>query len=440
MPPTALHEIEAALAEHFDADHLAVYADLLQECGDPRGELIAADLADRTSDDAIAAWLGPSLAHLIAPEDVQAAFIDDVFLDGDSPRGRALLDQLSAHPALRYVRGATVRGDAAWVATVVAELGLQRQRWLERLSIQVTDGGGGAIGDAAAARLTAATPRLVALEVWGRRVFGELAHPTLRSLRITGHDAVGSILGAGPARLPALGLLDLAFDGDDFNDAVLAARYRPERLPALRRLDLSRNEPGHRAPHYFGGTADAYEVLARSPLRTRLADARLPSLRRWRQGEALERLVAAGPRSIEIARAYACFQGIVVTPLGVRTPARTFPWRPLDQTQPALVTWLPDLGGEQGRRRYELPLAPLAEWLELEVAEHPRLLRWCSLVGYLLDDPGPRGVAVLHDAAALADLRASLPPGDDLAPWARFLDALGRATPLLASDGVLWRM
>jgi hypothetical protein len=37
-------DLERALADQFDAEHLSVYGDYLQSIGDPRGDLIAFDL------------------------------------------------------------------------------------------------------------------------------------------------------------------------------------------------------------------------------------------------------------------------------------------------------------------------------------------------------------------------------------------------------------
>ena len=46
-PPEVVRELERELAITWSRDHLAVYADHLQALGDPRGELIAIDLAGR---------------------------------------------------------------------------------------------------------------------------------------------------------------------------------------------------------------------------------------------------------------------------------------------------------------------------------------------------------------------------------------------------------
>ena len=55
-------DLERALADQFDAEHLSVYGDYLQSIGDPRGDLIAFDLSElddaRRRDQLIAEWLG----------------------------------------------------------------------------------------------------------------------------------------------------------------------------------------------------------------------------------------------------------------------------------------------------------------------------------------------------------------------------------------------
>ena len=46
----AVEDLERALQSSWDRDHLAVYGDALQARGDPRGELIAIDLAGEMRD------------------------------------------------------------------------------------------------------------------------------------------------------------------------------------------------------------------------------------------------------------------------------------------------------------------------------------------------------------------------------------------------------
>jgi hypothetical protein len=65
------HELEQALRTAWSAETLAVYGDHLQRLGDPRGELVALDLAPVPEDDAwrarrhelVVAWLGEESAE-----------------------------------------------------------------------------------------------------------------------------------------------------------------------------------------------------------------------------------------------------------------------------------------------------------------------------------------------------------------------------------------
>ncbi|HET9988193.1 MAG TPA: hypothetical protein VFQ65_06730, partial [Kofleriaceae bacterium] len=77
---SALAELERELATAWSRDHLAVYADHLQALGDPRGELIAIDLAGRpaASEGRRAQLVATWLAELPAGRD--SAAVDHGFL------------------------------------------------------------------------------------------------------------------------------------------------------------------------------------------------------------------------------------------------------------------------------------------------------------------------------------------------------------------------
>jgi hypothetical protein len=417
-----IEELEGAVAEHFDAEHLAVYADFLQGVGDPRGELIALDLAgeavaaDRRHELAIA-WLG-KLLPFVEVGAIDCGFIGDVVVSEQDPRGPVLLELLAIEPAARHLRGLTITGRRLWVAATLARIVAQPQRWLERLSIHVWDNQRPPIPPAVdrelATALAIATPSLARLEVVGRNVFDELPHTHIRSLRLTGYDAVSSIIGEGFPLLPSVELLDLEFAPMREPELVareLAPRFRPGRLPALRRLDVSRNEPE------VSELIDAFDFVARSPLRRQLTHVRLPSMRSERQAQTLAELAAG--RSIALARGYQMWSQL---PLPNSVPMPTmFPWPPVssmtvtnfvfsirrDDEDPAIVN-----------RPFAVSLPPLVRWLEARFDSLPLRLRagWLALYAGL-----DTGVTY----GRIDCLAGTLPYDDpDLARWEDMLEAI----------------
>jgi hypothetical protein len=452
-------DLEAALAEQFDPDQLAVYGDYLQSLGDPRGELIALDLHEvddaARRDQLIRAWLGDDIDLSLV--EVSLGFIADVYLDGDDAGGPRLLAALLDGPGAPYLQAATLRGNAAWLRAVIAKLAERRHAWLGRLSVQATEARADAIiPDELAARFAAATPRLEQLEVWGQRVFGSLVHDSVRSLCVTGHDAVGTLCEASGARLSALTLLDLAFHTDadaiapaldrdaaeslwlphlrleppagahDISPMALAAMIAPERFPRLRRLDLSRNEPGYERPHYFGGAIDPFSWIARHPIRHQLTHLRLPSLRWSRQADLLAAALSDMPsaRDVAIARAYRMLPHVREPP-GVRT-AELWPWPPLDRVDLGHELHA-DLKASDGTPAgsFELPMHATVRWLEQRIGDMtPSARRWWIelfehlVVGQMLAVPCTRN-AVL---AGLAALDVDADPA--LADWLALREAL----------------
>jgi hypothetical protein len=195
---TARDELEAALVAYWNHDDLSVYADHLLAQGDPRGELIALDLAPAPNNAdwvarrraVITRWLGNELG-LRAYGVIKHGFIHDL----DDGKGLGTLTApLLDSPAGTYVRSFASRGPATKVRATLARLAARERPWLTRLFVAVRSGPmrepsvNPATGDA----LVAATPRLQELDVRGRRVFGDLAHPTLRRLHLSNHDSVAN--------------------------------------------------------------------------------------------------------------------------------------------------------------------------------------------------------------------------------------------------------
>jgi hypothetical protein len=430
-------DIEQALVESFDAEHLSVYGDYLQSIGDPRGELIALDLNDVDAPDRRAAlalqWLGAGAAELLEVATIEHGFLADVYLDGE--RSARWLDDVLAGPGGAYLRGLTLRGSGAWARSAVARLATRSHAWLQRLSIQTTDGTSSpAIDGALASALARATPRLEQLEVSGHAVFGELAHDALRSLCVTGYDAVGSLCGSGAAALRAVTVLDLAFhvehDATAPGRRALAALLQPDRLPKLRRLDLSRNEPGTTAPHYLGGRADPFGFLASCALRGQLTHVRLPSVRTPDQAEVIAATMADMPALRELAVVRHYRWSYVSLPPQVIAPL-PWPWLPADLIEPEAIVRFARVRGRNSDDgpRLTLPLPPLVRWLEHCFVHLPRGVQgaWLELFETVRLH-GPRGPA--FSPALLSTALAALDPQDDrLAAWRRVRALIESARP-----------
>jgi len=190
-------DLEAALVACWNVDDLAVYADHLLADGDPRGELIALDLhPDRVAPEwgarrqaALRAWLGGDLAAR-AQGLVRHGFVHA--LDDGKGAAGALTGPLLDSPAGAFVRSFTARGPATRVRASLQRLAARPRPYLTHLRIAIRTGAARepAIGDAAAEALIAAAPRLVELDVSGRRVLGAFPHPALRRLRMSHHDSI----------------------------------------------------------------------------------------------------------------------------------------------------------------------------------------------------------------------------------------------------------
>jgi hypothetical protein len=181
-------ELERALLASWNTDDLAVYADHLQALGDPRGELIALDLAPRGDrawherrSAVLQAWLGPELAAS-AGRLVQHGVIHEL-RDGHHP------PDLLASPLGAFVRGFSTWGGVyirpltAAVLQALERLAAQPRPWLTRLAIDYQ--GELRCDPALCDRLIAATPNLVELYTLGDCLFDSFHHPSLRRLYAT---------------------------------------------------------------------------------------------------------------------------------------------------------------------------------------------------------------------------------------------------------------
>jgi len=326
-------ELERELATAWSRDLLAVYADHLQGTGDPRGELIAIDLAGRpaASEGRRAQLVATWLADLPAADNVD---VDHGFLAIEL-RNPDAVEAALASKFGPQIRTLTVTGPGDVIAEAVKRIAAHRLPLLARL---VLNHGGDVprtplVASATADELTAATPYLARLEVNGRRVFGQFVHPHVATLVVSGFDALASLSGRGAA-LP-IETLDFAFHRTSLldhlpppADPLVRALLPADRFPRLRHLDLSRNEPGGHPPHHLGGQIDPFGWLRRTKL-AQLTHLRLPSLRSEAQLAELQASLVHMPNlvAIELARAYA--DSPEPPPPIVAPPRR--PWPPRDQ-------------------------------------------------------------------------------------------------------------
>jgi hypothetical protein len=266
-------ELEASVFDgEWKLDQLAVYADELQRTGDPRGELIALDLhgtaeAAARKRELLAAMIGDA-----AESPAVRCRYGFVELEIDDTTNVDAIAQLG--PLARYVRRVRVVASPDVIAAAVAVLALTPRPHLASLAIRERGWGAEPIVPAKAmAAFTSVTPRLEAVEVRGHGVLASLAHPMVRILRITGIDAVLSLTHAIEL-LPRVDKLDLAFtlDPDVLREDAEWARYLPPaQFPALRRLDLGRNDPPE-------PNLDPFRFLRQAPIAPQLTSVRLPSL------------------------------------------------------------------------------------------------------------------------------------------------------------------
>lgn len=246
---------------------LAVYSDLLQELGDPRGELVALDLLRTpTTDDharfaaLCADWLGPLAKH----PNVKARYglVGVSITDTDDQ----LLSQFLATRGAPYLSSVAIFGDVSTVRSTLATLAAEVRPWLGALRIVVPSPPLGTtmatpiVPIELAAQLVEATPALYTLATGARALLREFSHPALRRLVTDSHEDIGAILGTG-APMPAVVELDLA------TTAIGSGMLPAHHWPALRRLDLSRNDSA------------VLRLLRACGVRHQLTHVRLPELR-----------------------------------------------------------------------------------------------------------------------------------------------------------------
>ena len=423
-----------------------MYGDHLQALGDPRGELVALDLLGQGAEviarknELLVAWIGDGLlARILAAGAIECGFVE-LYVDDTPP----LLADVLASPAGPFLRSLTIRGSASAVRRMVAALVGARRPWLHRLAIVQTVGAGSSptLPGALANQLATALPRLDTLDVTGERVLARLAVPQLRALAMTGHDAIASLAEDGPVLLPSLASFDLAFGAPgtvrtatfDILDRLLPAA----RMPALARLDLSRNEPGAFAPHNLGLAVDPFAWLRDRKIREQLVELRVPSVRTDAQADALGDALATMPalRRIEQVRRYALRDARFPVPPGVeRVVAWPRPWLPPDALGEAAFAIVMN-PGEPPNLCHGLPLAT---WLDQQggrLSEHV-LAAWGHVFGFL--DRLAAGEERPFPAVVLDTALGPLGDATGLAGWQRLRSQLRRPGVALPARSVAIR-
>jgi len=302
-------QLEATLRARWDREALAVYGDYLMAEGDPRGDMIAIDLAidERGSSPELAArrdqLIRDCFGDTIPPGTMRYGFFD---VDATSAAPSPQLEAAFSGPAAAYVRSIVICGTPATLHDALAAVASVPRPWLQRLALRQWSESKAAPYSRLAGALIAATPHLDTLELDGRNVLDDLAHPTLLRLRVSGYDATASLV-RGDAPLPNLLALDFAFQShladrqDSPGERLRSMLLAPARFPALVELDLSRNEPGKSDPCSLGGTVDICRFLHDLAIAPQLERVRLPSVRAPRTLQAaLARMPAL--RSLVIAR------------------------------------------------------------------------------------------------------------------------------------------
>jgi hypothetical protein len=261
-----LDELEAAVRVAWDREAIAIYADHLQTIGDPRGELVAIDLRiDEGEADAavttrreqlIAEWFGADLP----PGIVRYGFVD-VRASGMRPDSQLTIALRG--PGAKYIRSVELAGPRDELLPAIHMLVKEPRPWLTKLVIhQWQDDDTPTLSKDFAVAL----PALDSLELSGRNILAFGAHPNVQRLRITGYDAHFALLDPS-AIWPRVTALDFAFQCQYATAARAPSRYELDRLvrgfPALRELDLSRNDRGSIEPHSLGGAIVLGDFLPR---------------------------------------------------------------------------------------------------------------------------------------------------------------------------------
>jgi len=248
---TVQESLEAALQERWDRATVEVYGDHLLDVGDPRGELIALDRQIRSSGltgefvarkrDLLRAWLGEALQDAWDPAWFRDGFIE-LHLDGQAPWMQVLLRDLLASPAGPYLRTLHISAPGVDAGRALDLLCRGQHPWLQRLELRPRDHGTVILSSLDA--FARATPRLLTLCLPSGSIGFFAPQSSLQRLELYRPHPPRLEPELEQSSVVELGVQLAA--GDDLD--VLQRLLRPERFPALRRLDLSIDAGGDRSP------------------------------------------------------------------------------------------------------------------------------------------------------------------------------------------------
>ena len=256
--PREAADLEAAIDDDpYDANAYAVYGDALQRQGDPRGELIALQLAAEAQEGAklkpaagklvaanVTALLGPLARHVADVRELAAppfrwrfGFIHRVELA--SAKGRdvaALLAQLLAHPSGRFVvELAVVAQEHPEAAAILAVLSRVKPATLRELdvTVKVPQGTLGTID------VWPALVRLERIAIAGQFELGDLQLPHARRAKFAARTmSERSTVAIARAPWPVLERLELDLSHTEADFVDLLPLLQRTDLPALTHLKL----------------------------------------------------------------------------------------------------------------------------------------------------------------------------------------------------------
>jgi len=330
---------ERALQEHWDLDRLAVYADELQQHGDLRGELIALDLRNGREGTADLSYEHNQLHNRIFGTHRYTVSsklgLSSVDMSSYSEEDDGSFERMFQGDVARYLGELELRGNIGWVETALALVLAEPRPWLRTLRLYASGTGDASMGRASE---RAAWPHLEELELGTNDdfpLFSGYVHPNVRRMHITG------VHGFEPLGSPWSALTDLDFAfGDDENAEALepAQLFTHEKLPALRTLDFSRNEPTpdydrhdrhHCAVGFYPHLADLDDALVSDLRRLVLPSPRTPS-----DVAAIQATLDRAPslESLVIARRYPRGPDVALAhPRATLTIPTPSTWEPFDR-------------------------------------------------------------------------------------------------------------
>jgi hypothetical protein len=302
-------DLEEALHDAFDHEHLALYAEELQRLGDPRGELIAIDLrSDEEGETAALAERRRELLQLLlGPVAVghplvrcRYGFVDLMFaLQGDMRVGAfPAFESVLRGPFGTYLRDVTLYGDGTHLRDLMTSLGQRPRPFLTRLSLEgphelhYID-----LPRELAIRAAGMLPRLKILEASGRRAVPPVEFPTVRQVVSHCYDAVTALCASngGPPCFPLVDSVNLRLVWT-IPPLQLEALLPPAQLPALRELDVSRCTE----PVGDGAGYDVFRYLRESAIAPQIARLRVPAVERMEQANNLQAAINRMPGLLKL--------------------------------------------------------------------------------------------------------------------------------------------